>query len=317
MVGLTQRWAIVLAGGEGERLRPAVKSWFGSPKPKQYCTFTGNRSMFQHTLDRAHRLVRSDHILTVVAKGHQEYLYEQDNQTPGRILVQPKQKDTGVGLLFPLSYVVAADADATVAVLPSDHFIWPEERFLSIVRYVCNLSEQNPDLLILLTAQPDRPETDYGWIQTREKRVRDHPQLRQIHSFLEKPCRQTAQEYYDSGYLWNTMIMVGKASCFWELGKRYMPEVMSRFDLLRLVLQLIEGGRIKKEKEAETLEFIYRKIATVNFSSRVLSHAVDKCLAFPLEGIEWSDWGRPERIQESLARFGKTVLTRHPAASGI
>ena len=74
--------------------------------------------------------------------------------------------------------------------------------------------------------------------------------------------------------------MVGNESCFWQLRKQYMPEVMSRFDWLRLLLKL-------------------------------------ESLAFPLEGIEWSYWGRPERIQESLARFGKMVLTRHLAASGI
>ena len=61
-------WAIVLAGGEGERLRPQIKGWLGYHCPKQYCTFVGRRSMLQHTLDRAKQLVPADRIITVM--GH-------------------------------------------------------------------------------------------------------------------------------------------------------------------------------------------------------------------------------------------------------
>jgi hypothetical protein len=47
-----QLWSIILAGGEGTRLRSLVHRWLGRPKPKQYCAFVGTRSLFQHTLDR-------------------------------------------------------------------------------------------------------------------------------------------------------------------------------------------------------------------------------------------------------------------------
>ena len=46
-------WSIVLAGGDGERTKEFIRRWLGYEKPKQYCTFVGSRSMFQHTLDRA------------------------------------------------------------------------------------------------------------------------------------------------------------------------------------------------------------------------------------------------------------------------
>ena len=49
--------SVVLAGGDGERLRPFVQRWLGRHKPKQYCTFIGTRSMFQHTLDRSDRIL--------------------------------------------------------------------------------------------------------------------------------------------------------------------------------------------------------------------------------------------------------------------
>ena len=67
-------WSIILAGGDGERTRPFIEQWLGYPKPKQYCTFVGTRSMLQHTLDRADRLGAPDKKVTVVDQIHQRGL---------------------------------------------------------------------------------------------------------------------------------------------------------------------------------------------------------------------------------------------------
>ena len=50
---MTGLQAVVLAGGDGERLRPLTERWLGHHTPKQYCSFVGTRSMLDHTLDRA------------------------------------------------------------------------------------------------------------------------------------------------------------------------------------------------------------------------------------------------------------------------
>src|SRR6185295_10518614 len=63
-------WSIVLAGGEGERLRPLLQQWLGHHRPKQYCTFVGTRSMLQHTLDRLAPLSGPENRITVVMRSH-------------------------------------------------------------------------------------------------------------------------------------------------------------------------------------------------------------------------------------------------------
>ncbi|HSF09658.1 MAG TPA: sugar phosphate nucleotidyltransferase, partial [Nitrospirales bacterium] len=67
-------WSIVLAGGEGERIRPSIQQWLGYPVPKQYCTFVGTRSMLQHTWDRADQIGLPRKKVTVVGRTHQQSL---------------------------------------------------------------------------------------------------------------------------------------------------------------------------------------------------------------------------------------------------
>src|SRR5215475_4788956 len=83
-------WSIVLAAGEGDRLKPLVQSWLGYAKPKQYCTFVGTRSMLQHTLDRADQVTLPDQKLTVTARAHWELGWSRFlEQKPGKVLLQP------------------------------------------------------------------------------------------------------------------------------------------------------------------------------------------------------------------------------------
>lgn len=47
-----QLWGVVLAGGEGIRLRPLTRLICGDERPKQYVALTGSRSLLRQTLDR-------------------------------------------------------------------------------------------------------------------------------------------------------------------------------------------------------------------------------------------------------------------------
>jgi hypothetical protein len=45
-------WAIVLAGGEGMRLRALTRRLYGDDRPKQYAALVGAGSLLRQTLDR-------------------------------------------------------------------------------------------------------------------------------------------------------------------------------------------------------------------------------------------------------------------------
>ena len=292
-------WSIVLAGGEGERVSPLVQSWVGRHRPKQYCAFVGTRSMFQHTLHRAAKLTTPARMVTVVAHGHGNEPWTQLDGIPGiQVLRQPLNRDTAAGIFLPLAYIRAKDPEATVVLYPSDHFVYPENRFLEVVQYAVQTAERQPWRLVLLGVQPDCLELEYGWIQpgpSLDQSSFGH--VRAVQAFLEKPDSIQASRAMASGALWNTLILAAKLQMLWRLGWDCFPEMMSLFERLCKAI----GG----PKEGNVLDAIYRVMPTRNFSSGLLHRVPEQMAVIQLSGVLWSDWGKPERIVETLRKIGK------------
>jgi mannose-1-phosphate guanylyltransferase len=293
-------WSIVLAGGEGERLRPLMQQWLGQHKPKQYCTFTGTRSMLQHTLDRADRISDPEQKVTVIARSHRSHAWPQlAKRKIGKVILQPANRDTAGGIFVALSYVRALDPEATVVIYPSDHFVHPEYRFVETVRSAAYAARRLKHWLFLLAVSPDRLEPEYGWIRPGAYlgSIMGH-QLRGVQSFLEKPSFKKCAAALDSGALWNTLVLAAKAETLWKLGQRCFPEMMQLFE--------IYSQAIGTSEEDSVLQTIYQVMPARNFSSHLLECVPDEIAVMELSGVLWSDWGKPERIVETLRRIGKS-----------
>lgn len=99
------RCGIVLAAGEGERLRPLVRQIRGEVLPKQYVNFIGARSMLEHTFSRVERLIPEERVFTVVGRNHLAYPSvnrQLSGRLEGTVVVQPQNRETGPGILLPL-----------------------------------------------------------------------------------------------------------------------------------------------------------------------------------------------------------------------
>ena len=293
------RWSIILAGGEGERVRPLIQQWLGHHKPKQYCTFVGHRSMFQRTLDRADRISLPEHRVTVIARSHKMEAERQFGNRPVGILVeQPSNRDTAAGVFLPLSFVRARDPEATVVIYPSDHFIYPENRFVEIVRNALEAVEKRPGRMVLLGARPTSLELEYGWIKLGlPQMVLDGCPLRTVEAFYEKPNVALAKSAMDAGSLWNTFIVVAKVDLLWELGWRYVPAIMQPFERMLTAIDTM--------KEKSVLRSIYEFLPSLNFASDLLAYATSDLDVIEMKDVLWCDWGKPERIVETLRCIGK------------
>ena len=281
-------------------MRPWMERLHGYSRPKQYCSFLGRRSMLEHSLDRAVAASGSKRIVTVIGADHSRHLVKSRAGLPGRVIEQPANHDTAPGILLPLTYVMAEDPDATVAIFPSDHYIAPNALFNAHVERAYFLAERLENKIILFGAVPDRPEPDYGWIQPEhELRAGAGPGVWSVRNFHEKPGRAEAAGYYRDGCLWNTFIMFAKARTLWALAGEKLPDIRPRFDALRRAV----GTRA----ESAVLTKIYGEMQPANFSTRILETCADRTLVVTLDGVDWSDWGRPERIEETLLKTGRCM----------
>ena len=294
-------WSIVLAGGDGVRTKEFIRRWLGYERPKQYCTFVGTRSMFQHTLDRAARLTPWERVVVVAAQHHQHEIWSQlDGRPVGMVLLQPKNVDTAAGIFLPLTYILARDPQATVVIYPSDHFISSEGSFLSAVDHAVRGSNGLGGRPVLLAARPDGLELEYGWIKPgRFLGWTGKTAIHAVETFLEKPDEATALEARATGSLWNTMVLAAKGKGLWSLGWKCFPEMKPRFERLKEAIDTAEELRV--------LDAIYEAMPRRNFSSHLLQCAPERLAVMEMRDVLWSDWGNPARIADALNKIGKAM----------
>jgi mannose-1-phosphate guanylyltransferase len=292
-------WSIILAGGEGERLKPFIQSWTGEAAPKQYCAFTGSRSMLEHTLARADQVSGAARKVTVIGSSHLRFAGTQvDRSKAGTVVMQPRNCDTAPGIFLPLTYVRALDPAATVAIFPSDHFVYPENRFIEHANAAVAAARELGDRVILLGVAPDAAELDYGWVEPgyRIPEV-SGGRVRAVREFIEKPPAGVAKRALKRGALWNTFVMAAPVETLWQMGRDCFPAMMTLFEAL--------SDAIGRPEEGAVLESIYRLLPPANFSSDLLQAMPTRVAVMEMKDVLWSDWGRPERIAESIRAIGR------------
>jgi len=289
-------WAVVLAGGDGVRLRALTREVFGDDRPKQFCPILGRNTLIASTRARLAQVIPFHQAMFVVVAAHRRY-YEPElaDVQSSRVVVQPGNKGTSAAIVYALLRTCRLDKEAVVGFFPTDHHYQDEWAFTRAVEAAYRVARRRRDSLVVLTADPTGPEVDYGWIEP-QPRLKHHPShlLYRVDHFREKPSQQLAQRIFERGGLWNTFVTVGRARTFLDVLEQTIPDTLRRF---APVTESSEPGQ-----ERANADRIYEALAPGDFSRQVLSRCTDRLIALRAPDAGWTDLGNPDRVAAAMAQ---------------
>jgi mannose-1-phosphate guanylyltransferase len=279
-------WVIVLAAGEGRRLSALTRGPEGQSVPKQYCSFGQDRCMLQWALARALAVAPLENIVPIVAEEHRAFWERELEGTPGgNVVVQPRNRGTAAGILLPLVRILARDPDATVCVLPADHYVENEDTLKYALRAAVLSLESQPDRIVLLGITPEEVDTEYGWILPR---AGGGGWTQSVERFVEKPDPTAAMELLLQGALWNSFVFAGRGRTLLRVIGERLPALHAAFLTQRALA------------DDASLGGLYEEIPSKDFSRDVLEGSVDWLSLFAVPSCGWSDLGTPSRLGRFL-----------------
>jgi mannose-1-phosphate guanylyltransferase len=267
-------------------------------RPKQFCPLLDGKTLLAQTRLRIAGSVDPSRTLFVLNEVHEPFYREKlAKVSPVQMVIQPSNRGTLPAILWSLLRIVRLDEDAVVAFFPSDHHYLREDKFMAGIASGFELAEFDAQNVILLGAVANRPETEYGWIEPDTTVVSPlGNELRHVKRFWEKPSYQVAESLLDRGCLWNTFVMVGRASAFMKMIRQTAPIIYRDFGSI-----LTQPGL---GMEAELMESFYERLPIADFSKLVLSANTEGLSVASLGDIGWSDLGDPRRLITTLFETG-------------
>ena len=292
-----ERSAIVLAGGEGTRLRALTRRITGEEVPKQFCPLIGSKSLLEQTYERVSSLIPPDRTIIVVNRAHERFYQPILGGVPRHLIVaQPTGRGTAPAILYALMRLAERAPASVVTVFPCDHYVSDDSLFMRHVDRAARAVDARPELTVLLGIEPTHPEPSYGWIDPTEPLGIGEVPLSGLRRFVEKPDIATASRLMSNGALWNSFVMIARVSTMIGLFMIAAPGLYVAFNSVRAAFETVF--------EIPAVERLYDDLPEVNFSSEVLEKCPVNLALMPVRQVRWSDLGDPDRVRDTWEHTG-------------
>jgi mannose-1-phosphate guanylyltransferase len=297
-INMRDRWAVILAGGDGTRLQSMTRPITGDNRPKQFVPVIGGSTLLNQTRRRVALSIEPSRTMIVVTQKHQRFYESLADEIPGTLLLeQPVNKGTAPAILYALLRVAAKSPKAVVALFPSDHFFADDEEFMSHIDVAIDAVELQSQTVVLLGISPTAPETEYGWIEPEPSILAGaQKSITRVSKFWEKPSFDLANFLMERGCLWNSFVMVGSVDALLKMTRAAMPQTYASFADI--------ASTFETAGEHKALAALYSHIEDSNFSHDVLAVRPEDLMVMRVGDVGWSDLGEPNRVLSALARIG-------------
>lgn len=220
----TEVYAIIIAGGNGERFWP-----LSTPDcPKQFVTLFGGKPLIRHAADRLQGLIPPERTLVITA----ERLVAQTRRAlPGipraNVIGEPCRRDTAAAVACACGLVRRLGGpDAVGCILTADQLMEPVAKFRRTLKSAIKVASRT-DAIVTVGIEPDHPATGFGYIECGPRlKTGTSTEFRAVRRFVEKPDEKTAKRYLKSGrFCWNSGMFIWKASTMAEAFARHAPDI--------------------------------------------------------------------------------------------
>jgi mannose-1-phosphate guanylyltransferase len=278
-------YAVIMAGGGGTRLWPLSRH----DHPKQMLALSGDRSLFQLSIDRLKGLFPLERIMIVTSQDQaDEYLKQVPGLSANNFLIEPEPKGTAAVVAWAAKILFSRDPESVMAILTADHLIQNEKVFQEILGAAFELAQK--DLLVTLGIKPTSAHTGYGYIHFGSTigDFRNYPAF-QVIDFKEKPDKQKAEQFVKAGdHAWNSGMFVWKTKTVLGEFQKYMPELFA-------ILTYSCSGSVGRDEtlQKETWGTLYPQ--TIDYGIMEKSQIVGMIQAGDLK---WNDVGSWDSLFE-------------------
>ena len=292
-------YAVIMAGGKGERLWP--KSTRG--KAKHMLSFGTRNVMIQETIKRLRQYLPIENILLITTKKQCAALKPYiSTLKKNNIILEPEGRDTAAAICLAALIIEKRFGNASMVVLPADHIIKNSKSFHKNLLSAEKLAGSNSPL-VTLGIKPKYPSIGYGYIKTGRK-IRGHYVVK---GFIEKPQKKRAEKFYKrSNFLWNSGIFVWKVDSILAALKRFMPNLY--YSLKDAVaFKGKKGYVIKLASEYARLKPMSIDYGVMEPSARNRSQKIC-CVKGDFDWVDIGSWSSVEEIYDRDSR-GNIVLS--------
>ncbi|NLB60059.1 MAG: NTP transferase domain-containing protein [Lentisphaerae bacterium] len=300
---LPHAYALILAGGRGERFWPLSTTH----RPKQLLKLIGKRPMIATAVNYLRGLVPPERTYIITRAELVQPTHKILPTMPrANIIGEPVGRDTAAAITLGITLIKARDPQAVVVVLTADHIIGDLPAFQRILKTALQLANSTPHL-ITLGIKPSWASTAFGYIASGQRHcLQQGVEFMKVKRFIEKPSAAAAARYLKSGtFFWNSGMFVWSVDTYQKALAQHCPA-------LGRLMQKLEPA-IGKATFNSRLRSAYQRLPKISVDYALMEKATNIIMA--KGNFAWDDIGSWSALENHFRKDRRRNIILGQAAT--